>query len=289
MATNSSHEDPTPTTKNPVTTTATLTIPASVSKLQPISQPRTPLFLQHHPQIQHSFQHHPQPVPFTAPTSIQSQTQPIRYPLASSGRGILPTIGCTRPNSSQHQQYQHQSSAHLLLRPLNAHISPAPAVARPIPLNNPPQSKAGSSPYFIADSSDSKDPLDKGTDDMLVTLRDRKVRITDGASFYALCRSWLRNGYVEENQPQYGDIFSRSLPKPLPLPESFSPKRKECDDETEVDEAEKLGNAEELLSMHVRRAKRVRTRLREERLQRIERYKSRLGLLLHPPNGTTQE
>ncbi|XP_057247615.1 uncharacterized protein LOC104900777 isoform X5 [Beta vulgaris subsp. vulgaris] len=200
MATNSSHEDPTPTTKNPVTTTATLTIPASVSKLQPISQPRTPLFLQHHPQIQHSFQHHPQPVPFTAPTSIQSQTQPIRYPLASSGRGILPTIGCTRPNSSQHQQYQHQSSAHLLLRPLNAHISPAPAVARPIPLNNPPQSKAGSSPYFIADSSDSKDPLDKGTDDMLVTLRDRKVRITDGASFYALCRSWLRNGYVEENQ-----------------------------------------------------------------------------------------
>lgn len=30
-------------------------------------------------------------------------------------------------------------------------------------------------------------------------------------------------------------------------------------------------------------------RLREERLQRIERYKSRLGLLLHPPNGTTQE
>ncbi|KMS95485.1 hypothetical protein BVRB_007730 [Beta vulgaris subsp. vulgaris] len=92
---------------------------------------------QHHPQIQHSFQHHqqhhPQPVPFTAPTSIQSQTQPIRYPLASSGRGILPTLGCTRPNSTQHQQYQHQPSAHLLLRSVNAHISPAPAAARPGP------------------------------------------------------------------------------------------------------------------------------------------------------------
>ena len=38
-------------------------------------------------------------------------------------------------------------------------------------------------------------------------------------------------------QPQYGDGF-RSLPKPLPLslPDSFSPKRKESDEDTEDDE-----------------------------------------------------
>ncbi|XP_021727870.1 uncharacterized protein LOC110694988 isoform X1 [Chenopodium quinoa] len=175
-----------------------------------------------------------------------------------------------------------------------------PATARGVTLNNHPHSKAGSFSYTAPENSAPKDPIDKGTDDTFVTLRDRKVRVSDGASLYALCRSWLRNGYVEDNQPQYGD-FLKSLPKPLPLPlplplprplyESSSPKRKDRDDETEADEVEKsveMSSAEELLTRHVKRAKRVRARLREERSQRIDRYKSRLALLL-PPNGNLQE
>ncbi|XP_021726045.1 uncharacterized protein LOC110693213 isoform X2 [Chenopodium quinoa] len=46
--------------------------------------------------------------------------------------------------------------------------------------------------------------------------------------------------------------------------------------------------AEVLLTRHIKRAKRIRARLREERSQRIDRYKSRLALLL-PPNRNMQE
>ncbi|PHT60166.1 hypothetical protein CQW23_02529 [Capsicum baccatum] len=41
-------------------------------------------------------------------------------------------------------------------------------------------------------------------------------------------------------------------------------------------------SAKELLQRHVKRAKRIRSRLREERLRRIARYKTRLALLLPP-------
>ncbi|KNA06718.1 hypothetical protein SOVF_178440 [Spinacia oleracea] len=263
-----------------------------------------------------------------APTTPQTQTylhprlanasDSIRYPLASTGRGLLPAprgilpdpvASSIAPNSWALQQYQHQHhhsrlsapSSHLVrgpfLHPSQAHISPVSfsAAARGVLFNNRPQTMVGSSPYSAPDSNDPKDPIDKGTDDTLVTLRDRKVRISDGASLYALCRSWLRNGCVEDNQPQYGDVL-KSHPKPfhlpLPLPphEYSSPKRKERDDETEVDEDENLvdiSNAQELLTSHVKQAKRVRARLREERSQRIERYKSRLALLL-TPNGDVQ-
>ncbi|XP_074296365.1 uncharacterized protein LOC141626477 [Silene latifolia] len=125
---------------------------------------------------------------------------------------------------------------------------------------------------------------DKVADDAVFTVRDRKVRISDRNALYALCRSWLKNGYREESQPHYGDA-SRSLPKPLHLPESSSPERKEIDDETDGEDESALGTlcAEELLQRHVNRAKRVRERLRAERLRRIERYKSRLKLLLPSP------
>ncbi|XP_074312926.1 uncharacterized protein LOC141648278 isoform X2 [Silene latifolia] len=114
---------------------------------------------------------------------------------------------------------------------------------------------------------------DKVADDAVFTVRDRKVRISDRNALYALCRSWLKNGYREESQPHYGDV-SRSLPKPLHLPESSSPERKEIDDETDGEDESALGTlcAEELLQRHVNRAKRVR-----------ERYKSRLKLLLPSP------
>lgn len=162
----------------------------------------------------------------------------------------------------------------------------AAAGVRGISLNPQAQSKvlAASSPCSAPENNCQKDPIDKGRDDTYVTVRDRKVRTSDGASIYALCRSWLRNGYPVETQPQYGD-FIKSLPKPLPMPsESSSPKRMESDDEQDEEDVKSVESLDtkELLRRHIKRAKRGRARSREERLQRIERYKSRLALLLPP-------
>jgi hypothetical protein len=43
-----------------------------------------------------------------------------------------------------------------------------------------------------------------------------QVRITEGASLYSLCRSWLRNGAHEGIKPQRIDMMT-CLPKPLPV------------------------------------------------------------------------
>ncbi|XP_021887703.1 uncharacterized protein LOC110806995 [Carica papaya] len=117
-------------------------------------------------------------------------------------------------------------------------------------------------------------------------IRDRKVRISDGASLYALCRSWLKNGVHEEIQPQYGDGL-KSLPRPLPahVADDNLPIKKEREEEESEEEGEVSVDhlsTEDLLKRHIKRAKKVRARLREERLKRIARYKSRLALLLPP-------
>ncbi|RVW93615.1 hypothetical protein CK203_028866 [Vitis vinifera] len=104
----------------------------------------------------------------------------------------------------------------------------------------------------------------------------------------------------------------KSLPRPLPIPvtDPNLPKKKEDDEEEEamapheVSLMDKqhyptpnLGNFEQskdegsvenllpqdLLQRHIKRAKKVRARLREQRLKRIARYKTRLALLLPPP------
>ncbi|EEF50205.1 conserved hypothetical protein [Ricinus communis] len=112
------------------------------------------------------------------------------------------------------------------------------------------------------------------------------VKISDGASLYALCRSWLRNGFLEENQAHYGD-FVKVLPRPLPESDVdvHSP-RKEGEKEVEEyeEDVECIDNlsAQDLFRIHVKRAKRVRARLRERRLKRIARYKTRLAMLLPP-------
>uniref|UniRef100_A0A7C9CFH9 Uncharacterized protein n=1 Tax=Opuntia streptacantha TaxID=393608 RepID=A0A7C9CFH9_OPUST len=146
--------------------------------------------------------------------------------------------------------------------------------------------QVASSPYFASGSNGQEEPMDKDTNDLFVSVRDRKVRMSDGASIYALCRSWLRNDFSEGSQLQYGD-FIKSLPKPSPMPMSESSllKRKENDNETEIKEDENRIedlSTKELLKRHIKRAKRVRARFKEERLQRIARYKSRLALLLPP-------
>ncbi|XP_021993941.1 uncharacterized protein LOC110890634 isoform X4 [Helianthus annuus] len=144
---------------------------------------------------------------------------------------------------------------------------------------------------------------EKNGDDAFIVIRDRKVQVSEGTSLYAQCRSWLKNGVTLEKQVQISEGTSlyaqcrswlkngvplekqypdgvKSLPKPLPA--STVEARKEDDLELEEENPENVDHlsAKELLQLHVNHAKKVRARLRNQRLQRIERYKDRLALLL---------
>ncbi|KAJ4977716.1 hypothetical protein NE237_008496 [Protea cynaroides] len=141
--------------------------------------------------------------------------------------------------------------------------------------------------YSSPDFNCYKEFRDRCRDDTVVTIHNRKVRISDGASLYALCRSWAWNGLPQETQPIFGEGV-KLLPRPLPVTaaDTHLPKKDEADDEEEekeegTDSVEHL-SPRELLQRHIKRAKRVRARLREERLQCIARYKQRLALLLPP-------
>uniref|UniRef100_A0A1D1ZGF3 Uncharacterized protein n=1 Tax=Anthurium amnicola TaxID=1678845 RepID=A0A1D1ZGF3_9ARAE len=141
-----------------------------------------------------------------------------------------------------------------------------------------------------------KDLRDKSREDGIFLVSDRKVRLSESpsGSLYALCRSWVRNGLPQEIQANFGDGI-KLLPRPLPLKVAEPPTLEksavdaEEDDEKEehADSVDKL-SAHDLLQRHINRAKRVRARLREERLQRIERYKQRLSLLLPLPVEQTR-
>ncbi|KAL2514159.1 proline-rich family protein [Forsythia ovata] len=159
-----------------------------------------------------------------------------------------------------------------------------PGAAKGIPVSTSHNPKVGLS-TTICDSNSFKDLRDRSRDDTITVVGNRKVRISENTSLYALCRSWLRNGFPEETQPQYPDII-KCLPKPLPIAEqhSDSPGKKEGDKEEEEKDMESVEDisTKDLLQRHIKRAKRVRSRLREERLQRIARYKTRLSLLLPP-------
>ncbi|XP_078444786.1 uncharacterized protein LOC144713916 [Wolffia australiana] len=134
---------------------------------------------------------------------------------------------------------------------------------------------------------------EKNRDDGTSRVYDRKVRLseTPSGSLYGLCRSWLRDGLHQEIQPKFGD-GAQLLPKPLPHKTCGSTSLGRIaliaeDEDTEPEENEesigRKSSARDLLQRHVKRAKRVRACLREERLQRIERYKQRLALLLPLP------
>lgn len=147
--------------------------------------------------------------------------------------------------------------------------------------------------YSTSDNNNNnlKDLRDKNRDDATVTINGRKARLSDtgSGSLYALCRSWVRNGLPQENQPLIGEGI-KLLPRPLPtMANTQASKRDEGDDEDELSGKEEHNgsvenlSARDLLEGHIKRAKRVRARLREERLQRIDRYRQRLSLLLPPP------
>ncbi|KAH1211073.1 hypothetical protein GmHk_15G045240 [Glycine max] len=154
------------------------------------------------------------------------------------------------------------------------------------PAASPPVKKAAAR-SAVADVNGGKDTntREKSSEDTFIVVRDRKVRVTDDASLYALCRSWLRNGINEESQQK--DVI-KALPKPLPasmVASYLSNKKEDEKDEDEKEENEQSVehlSPQDLLKRHIKRAKNVRARLREERLQRITRYRSRLRLLLPP-------
>ncbi|CAA0820713.1 proline-rich family protein [Striga hermonthica] len=219
------------------------------------------------------------------------------FPLATSGRKFvsrplpLPAAGSSpRPPPFVLPYFEPGQGNPGFLRPNHLpHVifgsgpgsaSNASGVIKGIPVSPLHHPKAGPPSTSISDNS----LRDRNRDDTLAVVKDRKVRITDNASLYALCRSWLRNGFPEEFQPTYLDTV-KSLPRPLPLAAQVvdSPDKVEHKE----DEGEEEGSLEnlsekELLQRHIKHAKKVRSRLREVRLQRITRFKTRLALLLPP-------
>lgn len=160
-----------------------------------------------------------------------------------------------------------------------------PGAVKGFPVVSSSHPKIAPTQPSISDCNGFREKRDRSKDDTFAIIRDRKVRISDSASLYTLCRSWLRNGLPDETQSQYMDGV-RSLPRPLALApqDAESPVKKDGDKEEEEEDGESVEHLspKELLQRHVKRAKRIRSRLREERLRRIARYKTRLALLLPP-------
>ncbi|KAK6804140.1 hypothetical protein RDI58_001924 [Solanum bulbocastanum] len=236
----------------------------------------------------------------------------ILYPVASSGRGFLskpsnypnrpvvshlgsrPTFGLNQmdPGSGQSTGVRPSHLQHALLgsSPTVNSAGPAasagvlPGAVKGFPVVSSSHHKIASTQPSLSDCNGFRDKRDRSKDDTFAIIRDRKVRISDNASLYTLCRSWLRNGLPDDTQSQYMDGV-RSLPRPLALApqDAESPVKKEGDkEEEEAGESVEHLSPKELLQRHVKRAKRIRSRLREERLRRIARYKTRLALLLPP-------
>ncbi|XP_024021037.1 lysine-rich arabinogalactan protein 19 [Morus notabilis] len=240
-----------------------------------------------------------------ASASVSAPPQGIPYPVVSSGRGFisLPKSSSSSPAAGADQTvtvaspnpsgYRPRPAANYVVRPIqhihhyHHHQQQPHLVAGPVkgvPVSIQLQPKVPPSPS-VPDCNGYKDMRDKVRDDSLTIVRDRKVRITEDASLYALCQSWLRNGFSEESQKQYGDAVM-SLPRPLPIPMATNNEQKkegeedDNDGDEEDEESVKNLSAEDLFKRHLKRAKKVRARLREVRQKRIARYKSRLALLL---------
>lgn len=188
-----------------------------------------------------------------------------------------------RPTHLQHALLGSSSIVNSAVPAASGGVLPAAVKGFPVVSSSHP--KIASTQPSISDCNGSREKRDRSKDDTFAIIRDRKVRISDDASLYTLCRSWLRNGLPDETQSQYMDGV-RSLPRPLALApqDSESPAKKDGDKEEEEEDGESVEHLspKELLQKHVKRAKRIRSRLREERLRRIARYKTRLALLLPP-------
>ncbi|KFK31107.1 hypothetical protein AALP_AA6G069000 [Arabis alpina] len=303
----------------PITTTSEtppVTQPNTIKT--PSSQPQAPPYRSIAPLHRH-------PNPYTQPFpirrtnsvsgSLQQPNQPnqdpsgLVYPYVSSGRGFPTRPGRQISNSVADQVsspggypprpvygYNHGQfgpNFDPMIQFMRAHpqIQQASQLGSASgPMKGVPhflQPRIAHPPTSILDNNGNKNARKR--DDVLVLIRKRKVRITEGASLYSLCRSWLRNGAHEGVQRQRNYTMT-SLPKPLPveITETSLPKdsleEANNEEDKEDEEAVKQLSEFDLLKRHVDRAKKVRARLREERLKKIARYKARLALLL-PPFG----
>ncbi|KAF8398524.1 hypothetical protein HHK36_017453 [Tetracentron sinense] len=171
--------------------------------------------------------------------------QGILYPVSSSGRGFIPKtlrpqstdqlvtvanpggfpprsvmafpnpvrpFGFPPSDSQTHMMRPpHMQPLHFGSRQMGAAVSGSnksiPVVVHP---------KVAPLPSSASNLTGYKELRDRSRDDTVVTIRDRKVRISDGASLYALCRSWSWNGLSQESQPQFGE-GTKILPRPLPM------------------------------------------------------------------------
>ncbi|XP_024008577.1 lysine-rich arabinogalactan protein 19 isoform X2 [Eutrema salsugineum] len=245
--------------------------------------------------------HHQDPstvlYPF-APPSRGFSTRPVRL---SSPLSADPSVAAANqigypPRPYNHRQFgpNQMESMMQFMRARNPQIHqlPHPVSGSPVgsgPMRGIPhflQPRVAPPPTSILDTSRNKNA--RRRDSALVLVRGRKVRITDGASLYSLGRSWLRNGAHEGIQSQRSDTM-KPLPKPLPVDtmEASVPNdaaEEPTDEDKEDEESVKQLSEKDLLKRHIERAKKVRARLREERLRKIARYKARLALLL-PQSG----
>ncbi|GLJ26600.1 hypothetical protein SUGI_0516380 [Cryptomeria japonica] len=168
---------------------------------------------------------------------------------------------------------------------LNVPLKAIPAV--------PPPVMSVANPYTVMNAGHCvNEARDKGADNAsVVTINDRKVRLsnTGSDSLYTLCRRWVRNDMPVKDQHDPWDTV-KPLPRPLSAGVAESNEEKSTEDDKQDDMEPEgcselegpMGNISEhqLLQMHVRNAKKIRARLRNERKQRIGRFKQRLALLL---------
>ncbi|CAI0428023.1 unnamed protein product [Linum tenue] len=128
----------------------------------------------------------------------------IVYPLASSGRGFVP--GTLRPSDHSFPLSNNTTPTTLLLRgtfnPSSSALSYRPASPSPLlshpqypTLSRQPPSNPNPLHTLVPSPPASAAPI-KG----IPLPCQLMVRISGGASLYALCRSWLRNGVAEESQ-----------------------------------------------------------------------------------------
>ncbi|XP_076911195.1 uncharacterized protein LOC143569091 [Bidens hawaiensis] len=211
--------------------------------------------------------HHPS-IFYTSPHHHHQQPPP-----ATGVRGFIP-----KPNSDHNSTgypYRLLNSDQFI----NTHLQQTLVPVGPTAASSANHTKIAGQSSVAADNS-LKNKRDKNGDDGFVIIRDRKVQVTEGTSLYAQCRSWLKNGLILEKLPQYVDHV-KSLPKPLPAAIVEPRNDNDMEVEEKTEDVEHL-SAKELLQQHVKHAKKVRARLRNQRLQKIERYKDRLALLLPP-------
>ncbi|XP_021993939.1 uncharacterized protein LOC110890633 isoform X2 [Helianthus annuus] len=192
----------------------------------------------------------------------------------------LPTT-TTTPNFLQPQKHSHPPIYQTFYNPQHSNSRPHHQQP-PLPVSGYPYTVNRPHGFLNSDQLVKVNPLSAPLQQTLVggaptVSANTKVQVSEGTSLYAQCRSWLKNGVTLEKQ--YPDCV-KSLPKPLPA--STVEARKEDDLELEEEKLENVDHlsAKELLQLHVNHAKKVRARLRNQRLQRIERYKDRLALLL---------